>query len=205
MKKIISLVLFSSFVGFSHAETSIPEQLAQCQEITGDAERLGCFDKVGKLKVEDEIQSSEPQSAGKWEAKSEKSPIDDSSNEFVYLSAESQIRGQFSESITPSLYITCREKKTELYINWDTFLGIDSTRVLTRADAQKAVSRTWQISTDNKATFYNGQTISFIKELMKSKKMFVQITPYGESPVQTTFDLSGLSTAIKPLREACKW
>jgi len=205
MKKIISLVFFSSFVGFSHAETNISEQLAQCQKVTDNTERLGCFDKLGKLKVEDKIESSEPQSAGKWESRSEKSPIDDSSNEFVYLSAESQIRGQFSESITPSLYITCREKKTELYINWDTFLGIDSSRVLTRIDTQKAVNRTWQISTDNKATFYNGQTISFIKELMKSKKMFVQITPYGENPVQTTFDLSGLSAAIKPLRKACKW
>ncbi|WP_439090421.1 type VI secretion system-associated protein TagO [Serratia bockelmannii] len=96
-------------------------------------------------------------------------------------------------------------EKTELFINWETFLGIDGTRVLTRIDSQKAVNRTWQISTDNKATFYSGQTISFIKELMKSKKMFVQITPYGENPAQTTFDLSGLSTAIKPLREACKW
>ncbi len=205
MKKIISLVLFSSFVGFSHAETSISEQLAQCQKVAGDTERLGCFDQVGKPKVVDKVESSEPQSAGKWGTRSEKSPIDDSSNEFVYLSAESQIRGQFRESITPSLYITCREKKTELFIDWETFLGIDSTRVLTRIDAQKAVNRSWQISTDNKATFYSGQSISFIKELMKSKKMFVQITPYGESPVQTTFDLSGLSTAIKPLREACKW
>ncbi|MBL0875784.1 type VI secretion protein [Serratia nevei] len=205
MKKIISLVLFSSFVGFSHAGTNISEQLAQCQKVTGDSERLQCFDKLGKLKAEDKTESSEPQSAGKWETRSEKSPIDDSSNEFVYLSAENQIRGQFGGSITPFLFITCREKKTELFINWETFLGIDGTRVLTRIDSQKAVNRTWQISTDNKATFYSGQTISLIKELMKSKKMFVQITPYGENPAQATFDLSGLSTAIKPLREACKW
>lgn len=111
MKKIISLVLFSSSVGFSHAGTNISEQLAQCQKVTGDSERLQCFDKLGKLKAEDKTESSEPQSTGKWETRSEKSPIDDSSNEFVFLSAESQIRGQFGGAITPFLFITCREKK----------------------------------------------------------------------------------------------
>ncbi|WP_455428303.1 hypothetical protein [Dryocola sp. LX212] len=35
--------------------------------------------------------------------------------------------------------------------------------------------------------------------------MYVQITPYNESPVQTTFDLAGLSEALMPLQKACAW
>lgn len=33
--------------------------------------------------------------------------------------------------------------------------------------------------------------------------MFTQITPYNESPVSATFDVAGLSEALKPLQKAC--
>ncbi|MEL8222763.1 type VI secretion protein, partial [Escherichia coli] len=29
--------------------------------------------------------------------------------------------------------------------------------------------------------------------------------PYNESPVSATFNLSGLSNALKPLQDACNW
>jgi type VI secretion system protein VasI len=205
MKNIIRFIIFSLFIGGASAESNVPEQLAQCQNIAEDAQRLGCFDQIGKSKDAAKIENAEPQSVGKWEVSTDKSPIDDSKNVFVYLSAEDQIRGQFHQAITPSLAIVCREKKTDLYIDWSTFLGIESTRVLTRLDTKKATTRSWLLSTNNKATFYSGQTIAFIKELMKSEKIFVQVTPYGDNAAQTTFDLTGLSNAIKPLREACKW
>ncbi|EHJ7968006.1 type VI secretion protein, partial [Escherichia coli] len=32
-----------------------------------------------------------------------------------------------------------------------------------------------------------------------------QSPPYNESPVSATFDLSGLSDALKPLQKACGW
>ncbi|EEK2974700.1 hypothetical protein P700_16170 [Salmonella enterica subsp. enterica serovar Newport str. CVM75_1280] len=74
-----------------------------------------------------------------------------------------------------------------------------------RIDKQKAVNKTWLISTDTKAVFYNGKVIDFIKRLESGQKLFAQITPYNESPVNTTFNLSGLSEAIKPLQESCGW
>ncbi|QKJ61471.2 MULTISPECIES: type VI secretion system-associated protein TagO [Serratia] len=208
MKKAISLVLFGSFASFSQAEVGIPEQLEQCHKVKADAERLKCFDQIGKTKAEEKAEktdSAEPESAGQWLVTSDKSPIDDSENVHVFLLAENQISSRFDRAITPSLSIICREKKTELFIDWGTYLGLDSTQVLTRIDSQQAINRSWQISTDSKATFYSGQSIAYIKYLMKSKKMFVKITPYGENPVQATFALEGLSNAIQPLRKSCKW
>lgn len=212
MNKTIPLMLLGSFIGSAHATlTSVPEQVAQCQKVIGDAARLGCFDRIVKQGADDKEKTTtsdeikEPQSTGKWVSSNEISPIDDSRNEYISLAADNQIYGRFGESPTPGLWISCKEKKTELLINWDIFLSTQNTQVLTRLDSKKAITRTWTMSTNSKATYYSGSTISFIKELMQSQKLYAQTTPYGENTVKATFDLSGLSNAIKPLREACKW
>ena len=77
--------------------------------------------------------------------------------------------------------------------------------MLIRLDKQKSKTRSWSISTDNKAVFVRGSDISFAKELMKHDKLLTQVTPYGESPVMATFDIRGLTEAIKPLRKTCNW
>ncbi len=41
--------------------------------------------------------------------------------------------------------------------------------------------------------------------LANSSKMYTKITPYNESPVSATFNLNGLSNALKPLQAACNW
>ncbi|MUA19399.1 hypothetical protein GNE63_15320 [Klebsiella pneumoniae] len=45
----------------------------------------------------------------------------------------------------------------------------------------------------------------FAPSLAKSEKMFARITPYNESPVSVTFELTGLNNALKPLQQACGW
>ncbi|HFK5019232.1 TPA: type VI secretion protein, partial [Escherichia coli] len=42
-------------------------------------------------------------------------------------------------------------------------------------------------------------------KLANSSKMYTKITPYNESPVSATFNLNGLSNALKPLQAACNW
>lgn len=74
-----------------------------------------------------------------------------------------------------------------------------------RIDKQKAIKREWSISTNTKAVFYDGNVIDFIRKLQNGNQLFAQITPYGESPVSTTFNLNGLSEVIKPLQESCNW
>ena len=103
------------------------------------------------------------------------------------------------------MFIRCSENKTSLYVNWDMYLGLDSLNVLTRLGKTKATNKEWLISTDSKASFYNGNVIMYIKELMNHNSMLLQITPHGESPVSAEFDIRGLSVAIKAVRESCKW
>ncbi|UUE36570.1 type VI secretion protein [Pectobacterium aroidearum] len=183
------------------------ESRDQCQDETNGTKRLACYDRFfpttfTKSKVSDQLS---PESKGSWSVNVKTSPIDDSQNVFVSLDANESFAAPFGERVRPTLYVLCREKKTELLINWDVYLGLDETTMLHRLDKQKAVNRTWSISTDTKAVFYNGRPIEFIKSLMSSEKMYAQITPYNENSVGVTFDLKGLSNAIKPLQQACGW
>ncbi|HBQ1652888.1 MULTISPECIES: type VI secretion system-associated protein TagO [Klebsiella/Raoultella group] len=185
------------------APTISKDDLAKCQAEENGTKRLGCYDL---LLPPNEIQSPEEKSdTGKWQVSTVESDIDDSTNVFAMLTADLPISSNFGRTSTPVLFITCREKKTELFINWDVYLGLGETSMLHRLDKQKAVTKVWDISGNTKAVFYRGRTIDFIKSLEKSGKMLAQITPYNENSATTTFDLKGLSEAIKPLQKSCGW
>lgn len=142
---------------------------------------------------------------GNWKVDIKTSPIDDSKNVVISVNGNDSFRSSFGNVINPTLYIACRENKTELFIDWDVYLGLSETSMIHRIDKQKAIKREWSISTNTKAVFYDGNVIDFIRKLQNGNQLFAQITPYGESPVSTTFNLNGLSEVIKPLQESCNW
>jgi type VI secretion system protein VasI len=142
---------------------------------------------------------------GAWRAQTEKSPVDDSTNVYLSLQSNDTIPGQFGGTVQPELYVRCKEHKTEIYVAWEVYLGIDSTDVLHRLDDRPARTLDWGISTDHKATFYPGNDTAFARELIKYERLLLRVTPYGESPVTATFTLSGLENAIEDLRDACGW
>ncbi|CAB5661146.1 TPA: type VI secretion protein [Klebsiella pneumoniae] len=184
------------------------EKVLECRSELNGTKRLACYDK---LFPQDAAEEDEPAVAeatpnpGKWLTHITTSPVDDSKNVVLMLPSNDSIRTPFGETVTPTIFVACREKKTEVFINWDVYLGLEETSMLYRLDKQKAVERSWSISTDTKAVFYSGRDIDFVKALAKSEKMFARITPYNESPVSVTFELTGLNNALKPLQQACGW
>jgi len=143
---------------------------------------------------------------GLWRIGSSTSDIDDSTNVHLSLDADNTIDGLFGRAETPVLRLACRENKTMAYIAWKVFLSTDSIRMLTRIDRQKAVTRTWRISTDYEAAGkWDGSSIPFIKSLFGKSQILARITPHGERPVTATFTVVGLDNAIKSLRKECGW
>lgn len=186
-----------------------PDQakLLACQTEINGTKRLACYDQLFPQATTTEAESAQGSApnTGKWQTSVSTSPVDDSKNIILSLESDDYIRSRFGTSVKPTLYLACREKKTEVFIDWDVYLGIRDTSMLYRLDKQKAIEKEWTISTDTKAVFYRGSDISFIKSLTKADKMFARITPYGESPVNATFDLRGLPDAVKQLQNACGW
>ncbi|MBJ8746077.1 type VI secretion protein [Citrobacter farmeri] len=182
-----------------------------CSDIVNETKRLKCYDDAN-VELKEKLANTSPiaqsdasQNVGNWQTSIDSSPIDDSKNVIISLSSNNYISTRFGETVSPDLVVSCREGKTQLYINWKQYLGLDSTTMLHRIDTKKAVNKTWLLSTDNNAVFYYGKTLPFIKELSSAKTLFARVVPYGENPVDAKFDLIGMEAALKPLRQACKW
>lgn len=92
----------------------------------------------------------------------------------------SEVNGAIRSPFGESFYILCREKKNEIFLSWDIYLGLNETWMLYRPDKQKTFIREWGIFTDTKAVFYCSKDSDFMKMLEKSSNFFVLITRYNE-------------------------
>lgn len=178
------------------------KEIAQCAAVKGDLARLDCFDQIAK---KNQLHTPQPQQTdvtdvGDWNVSDTINPIDDSRTVTLILKAKSG-KSKWNKSIY--LVARCMSNTTNLYINWNDYLGSKAI-VLTRIGDNKAVTSPWSLSTDKKATFHT-KPITFLKGMSKSDKLIAQITPYNENPVTAIFDTAGLENALKPLRETCNW
>ena len=143
----------------------------------------------------------------KWHVSKSRSALDDSLNVYMHVTADSTILGTLNRPVRPELWILCRENTTSVYADWKVFISIQDSPMTYRIDSQQARTKTFNITTDHNALGYfsGGRSIPFVKALFRAKELLVQVTPYGKSPAQVTFDVSGIEEVIKPLRKACHW
>lgn len=151
-----------------------------------------------------------PTDTGRWQIKQDSSAFDDSRTVVLTLDSTEPIRGRFGGAGPASLILRCMENTTSVYL-WLNGLYLTDIQgfgsVDYRIDDLKASSLRMGASTDNEALgLWNGGTaIPFAKELLEGERVVFRATPFNESPVEFSFEVSGLSAAILPLREACKW
>lgn len=199
-----TLIMLFVLMVSNNVSAHMVDSLAKCATETSDETRLICYDslatKIGIKKPEAKVVSD----PGKWNVHEEKSPIDDSFNVHLFVMSNKTVKSGYN-TVKPSLHIRCSENETNVFLNWGLYLGLEKTKMLTRFDKEKATMSSWSISTNNEAVFVQGNDIEFAKKIMKHQKLLVKVTPFGGNSVMTTFDISGLSEAIKPLREACHW
>jgi tetratricopeptide (TPR) repeat protein len=141
-------------------------------------------------------------SVGRWQVADTTNPLDDTRMVTLGLQAASG-RSRFGQPVL--LVLRCSSHKTEVYIDWHSYLG-DEANVTSRVGSSESETKGWNASTDKTATFYPEEAAQFIQEqLIPASRFVAQVTPYDESPITAVFDLTGLETAAKPLREACEW
>ena len=185
------------------ASSEVQTEIAKCAAVEGSLTRLNCYDQLAEslgLTPETTTLSSGP-GEGNWRVSIDTNPIDDSRTVVLALTAD-EVSSTYGEPI--SLILRCQSNNTEVYINWNSYLGSEAD-VTTRVGDAPAQTRRWPLSTDSKATFYPGGDISFINSLMESDQFVAQVTPYSESPVTAVFNTAGLEKAVEPLRETCNW
>lgn len=159
-------------------QKDISKEIARCATLKGDLERLECYDALARSLGLDKPQTlpTSVEGIGKWEIQEEINPIDDSKTVILKLMAESGV-SVWGKSVL--LFLLCRSNETDVIIRWNDYLGSESATVISRLGNQKAETKAWNLSTDHEATFYRGDTISFVKRLLDVRRLVVQTTPYN--------------------------
>ncbi|PLN63949.1 hypothetical protein CWN75_16955 [Klebsiella pneumoniae] len=96
------------------------EKLLECRSEINGTKRLACYDKLLPQDEPENVASSAVESApnpGKWLTHITTSPVDDSKNVVLMLPSNDSIRTPYGETVTPTIFVACREKKTEVFIN----------------------------------------------------------------------------------------
>lgn len=177
-----------------------------CAAVADGDKRLVCYDAIFKEKPAE----SPPIQNSKWQLLSSKSEMDDSATQTLTLTSDDSFAGKFGGMQKATMILRCDEHVTSLYfIMGDMFLAeIEGYGVITyRVDDKKAAKKSFDVSTDNQALglWSGGSAIPFAKQLFGGKKLVVRVTPYNESAITTTFDITDIENAAKPVREECKW
>lgn len=210
-KYFLLILLFTSSV-----YSAEPSQLLKCSAIKDGVNRLACFDDLAKTEQKNADNhatknlSSNESKSNNWNLSISQSKIDDSETVVLMTDAKEPVPGRFKQKAIPTLVVRCLEKTTSSYINFDGLFMSDNAghgKVTFRIDKDKPFTQNLTVSNDHKALgLWNGNlAIPFIKRLMAGEALIVQATPYSETSVMLTFDISKLEKEIEPLRKACKW
>lgn len=168
-----------------------------------------CYATGTKVAGEASGSEDKPSPMGAWTTSEDVNPVDDSKTHFASIVAGD---GTASGGEPITLTIRCQSNKTELYVNWNDFLGDDShdvydewKKVTVRVGTAEAATQRWGVSTNSKATFAPGSPVALIQKMGKAERLVLQTTPYNENPVTAVFTLKGMDVATKALAESCGW
>lgn len=179
------------------------QEVATCAAKTSVVERIVCYDDMAKRHdLAPSARATTPEQSGKWWTNTKTDPLNDQSVYSAGLAADSG-QGRFGDNV--SLVVRCSNNRTEMYINWQTFLGLDATRTTYRIGSDQAVTSSWTNSTDNQAAFFPGSPVGTLKRMLAETSFVANVTPYGENPITAIFDTTGIQAALSDIRQGCNW
>jgi type VI secretion system protein VasI len=73
-----------------------------------------------------------------------------------------------------------------------------------RVDAQPVAVEWWTPSVNGQAVF-SPAAIPFLKKLIDGRELVLSVGAYNKLPESLSFPISSAESAIRPIREACKW
>jgi type VI secretion system protein VasI len=201
---IIAAIAIQLAIAISARTSFAEDDPKACAAVQGDAQRLECYDLIFRKS------STTRESTNEWVVTEEVSKIDDSRNVFLTLQSIEPIANQYGTPVRLELNITCRERKTDLYIFFGGYF-MSSTLgggvVTYRIDDRPAQKKPFAESNDHKALglWSASEAIPFIKQMFAASKLLIRAVPYSQNAVTAEFRIAGLQEAIAPLAQACGW
>uniref|UniRef100_UPI003341D5BE type VI secretion system-associated protein TagO n=1 Tax=Castellaniella defragrans TaxID=75697 RepID=UPI003341D5BE len=202
MKKTAIILCMLASSG-AWASSASKDDLAVCAAKSNAVDRLECFDALAeKVGATVTTTNTTSKSSGKWSTSTDTDPMTDESIHFAMLRSSSGT-GKYGDAVV--MTVRCKDKKTEMYINWKSYLGRDTISTTYRVGKDKAKTSKWDVSTDHKAAFFPGSPVSLLKAIAENDSFVASLTPYSESPVTASFDTTGAAAALADIRKGCGW
>ncbi|MDR0656336.1 MAG: type VI secretion system-associated protein TagO [Treponema sp.] len=206
MKPVYFLFAFLFvLIGYIYPENSGMEQeLREAAAISNSFERIIHYDFILE-KYGLKEKSAEPAATTKWAVSINSDPVDDSKIIIFMIYADSGTN-RYGDKVR--LVIRWKNGKNELYINWNDYMG-SNPEVTLRVGQSEAETKEWNISTDNRTTFYPGYSgtaqLELIRKMLDSKTLVTRSTPYSENPITAIFDITGLRNIAEKYNSDLKW
>ena len=144
----------------------------------------------------------------KWFLRSERSRFDGSQIVYAAPFAEDTVLDSHGLAYTPIIAVRCREGETSFFLTYGSlYLGLYTNDVQYKVSGGKAEIESWNISTNSYAIgLWKGRRArTFVKSLFNKPSFIFRMIPAGENVVTSTFDISGIKDAVKPVRKTCGW
>jgi len=165
--------------------------LRACRQISNDADRLNCYDRIGAAQAEPGA-GSDPV----WELTETKSPIDDSP--------------QFSATLRSAdgkaqLMMRCRERKTEVAVSITGFIkcGV-GIAVIYRIGQSQSVDTPWNPAPSCYLAIAPSP-VPFMRALPDQGQVYFRMVDHHDKPHEATFNLGKVSDVRSRIDDACKW
>lgn len=219
--KVIGTIVAGVFiVGWftsKDADTNVSEPETTSAVAAVSTSRADDADEDSSL-VEEEPQAAQPPApppapVSPWRAREETSPMDDSKSVFLSTKSNERIPGRYGNAPgNATLFVRCVENTTALILQMNgnhmtSSRYHDWGHVQMRIDDKQAFTKSMNASTNHQSLglWSGGQSIPVIQRMFDADLLTMRATPYSESPITMTFDISQLKDEIAPLREACHW
>ena len=102
------------------------------------------------------------------------------------------------------LGIRCDNRRTYAFIAWDAVIGRNPV-VTYRIDAEPPATQRWNASADTASAFVPGHTVDVVRRMALHDSLSASVVSSRGDTLSAVFDLGGMDTALKPVREACAW
>jgi len=123
----------------------------------------------------------------------------------IELIAEHDIRGQSQKVARPVMTINCADIGMSVWMETSFTSAGDDTPVTMQFDDEEPYVLRWANTTDGKYMGIWNFGEEFTKKAMEYDRLKITFKPDGANTTSTTFDMRGLLTAAKPLRQLCIW
>lgn len=201
---VAALVLVATAAWSTARAQSVQDnEISACAAVDSVADRLLCFDGLTERHglAATSAATKEP-TKGEWVTGTSVDPMTDAA---VYSAS---LPFRVSNGRVPKivvLLVRCKNNKTEMLIDWNSYLGNSEVPTTFRVDKEAAKTTRWSISTNNRAAFYPSSPVSLLKKMADGTSFVASVTPYGESPVTAVFNISGAAAALADVRKGCGW